>query len=495
MTKLIIYDRKCQILDENDDSFLSSLDNHLSFRMQGMQFSKAYKEGFINDRGEQITWDGITRLLNGDLRFPIGLLERVLDYYKLKNKEIEVIDERIHTQASSIDISKKLKELNIVPRDYQIEAANTACQKNRGIIRAATGAGKTLIAALIAANLGKPTIIYVIGQDLLYQFHKFFSAIFDEEIGIIGDGKCEIRRVNIATVWSIGKAINVEAHTLDEESEDEKEIAKEKFKSIKLMLQETSVHILDECHLAACETIQAVSHKINAEHFYGMSASPWRDDGADLLIEAILGRKIVDISARLLISKGYLVNPTVRFLSVPPYNGAKSAVYKTVYKNYITVNADRNAMIVKAATRLVEQGFKVLVLFKTKAHGKKLFDLLKSQIKCDLLSGEHDTNKRKEVCDNINSGKIDCIIASTIFDIGVDLPILSALVIGGGGKSSVRALQRVGRVIRLYKEKKMAVVIDFADQAPFLRDHSEIRKKILQEEFENIQWPQEKQKQ
>jgi superfamily II DNA or RNA helicase len=258
------------------------------------------------------------------------------------------------------------------------------------------------------------------------------------------------------------------------------------------MLLDSRVHILDECHLAACETVQAISHHVKAEHFYGMSASPWRDDGSDMLIESVLGRKVVDISAKYLIERGFLVKPVIRFLAVPPYVGAKKAAYKTVYKNYITVNAARNKMICTAAEKLVEQGFKTLVLFKNKAHGQRLYEMISDKVSCEILNGDDKFEVRKEVCDKLNNGEIDCIIASTIFDIGVDLPSLSALVIGGGGKSSVRALQRVGRVIRKYTGKTVAPVIDFADQAPYLLKHSLMRKEILEKEFE-VEWPQENQ--
>ena len=52
----------------------------------------------------------------------------------------------------------------------------------------------------------------------------------------------------------------------------------------------------------------------------------------------------------------------------------------------------------------------------------------------------------------------------------------------GGGKSSTRALQRVGRVLRTYGNKKNAVVIDFDDKARFLADHSKKRQQIYEAE-------------
>jgi len=66
------------------------------------------------------------------------------------------------------------------------------------------------------------------------------------------------------------------------------------------------------------------------------------------------------------------------------------------------------------------------------------------------------------------------------------------LVIACGGKSTVKALQRVGRVIRKYPGKKFAVVIDFADQAPFLDNHSRTRYRIYtSEDGFDVSWPTE----
>ena len=496
MVDIVQYDNSCQILNEDDQKRVEALDLFLSFKIQGAEHSKAYK-GYINQRGEEVTWDGRKHLLKSNLRFPVGLINKVGWFYKNRGVDVQIRDERKQvSDPSPIDISERLKEMDIVPRDYQHAATDRAVEVNRGIIRIATGGGKSLVAAMIAATLGKPTIIYVIGKDLLYQFHKFFSKVFDEEIGIIGDGKCKIHRINIATIWSVSKSLGIKCVTTDDETQTkEKEIDKDKFRDIKQMLMDSKLHLIDECHISSCETVQSISHHIKAEHFYGMSASPWRDDGSEMLIEAVLGQRVIDISAKYLIERGYLVPPMIRFLTVPQYETTgKKNHYKTVYKNYVTINVKRNEMITRAAIRLVEQGFRVLVLFHTKAHGKILHEMISKEIKCGILSGDDKSEKREKVCNQLESGEFECLIASKIFDIGVDLPSLSALVIAGGGKSSVRALQRVGRVIRLYEGKEIAPVVDFVDQAPYLIDHSKGRKEILSEEFE-VQWPKEKQKQ
>jgi len=82
----------------------------------------------------------------------------------------------------------------------------------------------------------------------------------------------------------------------------------------------------------------------------------------------------------------------------------------------------------------------------------------------------------------MKAGELDVLIASRIFDQGIDIPDLDALVLAGSGKSSARALQRIGRVIRKGKDKKDAIVVDFLDNCRYLRDHSMIRKKIYETE-------------
>lgn len=492
MTAIIRHQNSCKIVEEEDEELLGELDRELSFKILGAEFSQAYK-GYVNELGEFVSWDGKRHLLSETGKFPVGLLPRVMDFYASKKCHPNIIDERPQLAAPvPIDISNNLRAIGKKARSYQEFAAEKAIESDRGIIRLATGGGKTLIAALITAKLGKPTIVYVIGKDLLYQLQEFFSQIFDEPIGIIGDGKCEIKNINIATVWSVGQALGLKGKaTLDDEDASEKKIDPDKFRKIKEMLLNTSVHIMDECHLAACDTVQIIAKNIKAEYVYGMSASPWRDDGADMLIEAFLGRKIVDISARDLIRQGYLVQPNIRFLAPKPYE-FKSGKYPRVYSKYIVENEQRNGMIIRATNSMVEQGFVPLVLFHTIKHGDVLFDQLKKSVPTALLSGKDSSKQREKIKKELEDGKIKCVVASKIFDIGVDLPILSGLVIAGAGKSSVRALQRIGRVIRPFPGKKMSAIIEFYDQAPYLSEHAEIRKCIYETEFDNIQIPKKK---
>lgn len=489
MATINIHENYCVIEDEEKVRFLWALDNELSFKVQGAEHMASYK-GYYTKNGF-VQWDGFTRLLTEKLEFPVGLLARVQNFYTQHKRPCETKDLRAaKTPPQPIDILPRLKELGKIPYPYQVESARSTLTEDRGIIRLATGGGKTVVSALVTAQFGKRTILYVIGCDLLYQTHKFFSAVFpDKKIGIIGDGNCDIQEINIASVWTVGQALGLKKDIIAE-SDDEKKLDGSKYKDIRMLLGTAKVHMFDECHLAACNTIQEICKNINPEHIYGMSASPWRDDGAGLLIESVLGRNIVDISASYLIENGFLVKPVIKFLKVPPLKEQIAKQFQTIYKHYIVENDVRNEMVVKGALSLVEQGYQTLVLYNSVAHGQHLYSEISKKMPSILLSGKDSSEVREQAKRRLENREINCVIASKIFDIGVDLPSLSGLIIASGGKSSVRALQRIGRVIRKYEGKSGAAVIDFYDQAHFLKDHSKDRFKIYSmEEGFDVVWP------
>jgi len=507
MSKLIVdTNTRCHLEDEDDVGFLWELDKELSFDVQGAQHTTAFKRGWMDPfEGKYVRWDGAEKLLEeSNLSFPIGLRHRVEELYNRSNRKLEVVDNRpkksIKKWHSYSEVIEQLQIIHKIPYPYQIQALNTAIQHDRGIIRVATGGGKTLIAALIVANIGKKAIVYVVGKDLLYQIHKFFECLFPfANVGIIGDGKCNIGDINVASVWTVGCALGIQkGKVLYESDDDEAKMEPAKYEQIRQMMKDAKVNILDECHVAACQTIQEIAKHINPEYLYGMSASPWRDDGADLLIESLLGQNIVNISASQLIRDGFLVKPVIKFKRVPKMSGLKKN-FQTIYKNYVVENEVRNKMVEDSAVSLVSKGYKTLVLYNSVRHGKILHDQISKQIPCILLSGKDSQKTRLQARDSLNDNKTGCIIASRIFDIGIDMPFLSGLVVAGSGKSSVRALQRIGRVIRRHffynqriknmDRKRLAAVVDFVDDAAYLKEHAQARRRIYSSEEEfDIKW-------
>ncbi len=475
--QIIIHNHKHGQIKLNNPLLFNRLRRTLSYKTAGVEYTAAYKNG----------WDGVNYLLAKNGTFLLGLLNKVIHFLDVNKINFELIDKReIVKKNDPIDLSDKLSKNNFATRSYQQKIVDAAVNNHKGIVRACTGAGKTLCTALITAQLNKTTNIYVIGIDLLQQFYDLFSLLFDEPIGFIGNGICRIHRINIVSIWSVSSALKLKHSIVTDDELEEKETAPTQTQSEQIvsMLQQAKVHIFDESHVVTTDTIKNIFTKIDPEYVYGFSGTPFRDDGSDLLINGILGEQIVNVQASELIEEGHLAQPIIKFVRVPKtYIGSGTSNYQTVYKEYISENIIRNNIIIDQVKDLLTKNYQVLVLFKHLQHGKNLCELFEQQgIPYEYLSGSDSLEKRNQTKQNLLSKKSNLVFASSIFDIGVDISSLSALVLTGGGKSSIRALQRIGRVIRKFPGKKYAAIVDFFDDVKYLKAHSKKRHKIYSTE-------------
>lgn len=462
----ILNNKRCKIVCL-DETILRGIKNLLSYKQKGVEFTAAYQNG----------WSGYTFLLSKKNEFSLGLLEMVKAHLWSISEVFEISDLRQPLiPIAEMDIGPKLAELKKVPRDYQIEIMEAALSHRRGIIRACTGAGKSLTIAMIVAKLNRFSNIYVISLDLLQQFHDLFSQIFEEPIGFIGNGRCDIARINIISVWTAGRALGAKLSPIEEGDDFKEEDAPSNYPKIINCLQSAKLHLFDECHAVQSETVKSIYEAIEPEYIYGLSGTPFREDGCDILSTSILGEQIIDVPASRLIAAGWLAQPIIKFVSVPKMRMSKGANYQTIYKEFIVENEMRNKLIIESAKELLTKGYQVLILFKQLNHGKILSSLLEEEgIEHEYLSGSYSLEKRTEVKERLLSKKSNLVLASVIFDQGIDIPTISGIILAAGSRGIVKTLQRIGRGLRLHPGKKLCCIVDFFDQAKYLRDHSKIR--------------------
>jgi superfamily II DNA or RNA helicase len=465
MVKIILGNARCKLIGLTDSKIIKEIDLELSYQIVGYQFM-----GHGN-------WDGRYRLFDKGGNFPIGLLgriERILIKHDIKYTIQDNREKVIH--GDELEITSAFS-----PRDYQLDAVDKAYTSGGGIIRAATGAGKTLMIAMLAAKYNVKTIIYVIGKELLYQMKETVEKAYGVECGIVGDGQCKIvPGINICTVWTAASAFDKKATIIDNDTtSDNTKLTQKNKEAIKNLVTSAKLIMIDECQYAASDTIQFL-HRVSesAKYRFLWSGTPWRDTGDDILIESVGGPKIFDIGATELINRKVLVTPKIHFIDVPLKRGV-GKTYQEVYTNYIVENEERNERIISATKKLVAAGRKVLILITKREHGKKLLSMLEDNLRVASLDGKNKTEDRLSAIKAMKEGRLDVLVASKIFDQGVDIPELDALILAGSGKSSSRALQRIGRVIRTGPpNKKDAIVVDFLDNCKYLRDHSQIRFKV-----------------
>lgn len=463
---------------------INDLSEQCSFEIAGAEHMK--RSGRFGSRyGQQ--WDGKKRLYHkGHRTFGTGLLERVSTVLRHHGFEPALDIESIG--HSPVAYRKPGEEWAL--RDYQRRSVLTALESGRGMVKVATGGGKTVIAGHLIHLLGQRTVFLVHTKDLLYQAKTTFSSMFgDERVGQVGDGLIDPRDITVCTLQTAARALEVE-FVKDSFAEGDEDNWKDKDTNhadqrIKRMMQDCGLVMMDECHRVAATTASNVVTAIDAAYRFGFSASPWRDDGADLVLEAVFGEIIVDIDASTLIDAGHLVAPIIRVRNVPPARFGKKDPYSTVYEQYIVENEQRNRIVTAGAIGMLARGVQTMILVRHIKHGHLIKNMLEEGSPADnlpFLTGKDDSTTRNSVIQDMRDQKLNLLIATTLADEGLDIKPLAGVVLAGGGKSSTRALQRVGRVLRPFPGKKVAEVLEFEDNAKFLYDHYRARMKMYESE-------------
>lgn len=480
---------RARIAAGNVEAFLSGMnlplekiDRKTSFFLPGYRFMTRFKKG---------TWDGRKHLFNFELKsFPSGLSPRVARIVREEGVECDIT----WPEEPPRDLFEKAQKLPTkgkggrprrmtALRDYQREGMEVALLERRGIIEIATGGGKTLLAAHLIHHIGRPALFLVHTRDLMYQTVEVLQHELRMVIGCAGDGKLDLQPVTVATVQTCARALDIK---LDNCSDDEPLLKEEPpraevARAIQAYLRTVPVVFFDECHHVPADTAYGLACELEGALWrYGLSATPYRADRQDLLLEAAIGPRIYSARASALIDRGHLVPPRIKFLTVPPLViKSGTADYQEVYASYIVENRARNRMIVEIAREICKEGKTVLILVNHVRHGQILQEMLRP---VDLVQGSEPVVERQKIFKALGEKKCMLAIATSLADEGLDIPSLDCIILASAGRSETRALQRVGRVLRKAPGKKSALVIDFLDDAPYLRDHSSDRMRIYQSE-------------
>lgn len=376
------------------------------------------------------------------MEFPNGLYERIKGYLESYRFREYIVHPGPPIPQKTLDLSIH----GITARPYQREAFQRILNgqiKNRATLVMATGAGKTILSGFIAANIQVPTVFYTYSLDLLNQTVEVYEQLFQTEIGKIGGNKFTIKPITVATVQSVYKAWEKQDSRWDK--------LKEYLNTVELMF-------VDEGHMLGAETIFKVAQLTDAYYSYALTATPHREDGKKIFIEAGTGPAVELISEKELVQGGYVLPVEVELYRIKHYPSRRKKRYRALYDSEIIDHWERNRAIVKAVRS--HQGKQVLILIQEIEHGKKLSEVLN----VPFIHGRTPAKERKETLRQFKESEIDILIASSILKQGVDLPEAEVLILAHGGTSLVDLMQKIGRVRRPAPGKEKGIVIDFHDE-------------------------------
>ena len=200
MIKIFLGNASCKLVGSLPPSVLKEMDSEMSYKFPGYQYMKS------NRYGGKHGWDGRFRLFSKSRVFPIGLLSRAEDIFNKNNISYTIVDKRPPiSYGGQIKISNK----KFIPRDYQKQTVKKCFDSSSGIVRVATGGGKTAMIAMLTAKYNVKTIIYVVGIELLYQMKSTIESLYDIEVGMVGGGHCDTsKKITIMTIWSAASAFD-----------------------------------------------------------------------------------------------------------------------------------------------------------------------------------------------------------------------------------------------------------------------------------------------
>jgi len=428
---------------------------------------------FYATRYQSNQWDGYTECYSKVTHsFRSGLIQRVVRLLQDLGYIVTVSNQPSLLSIKSVDTIPYL-------RTWQRDAIRKVLEYGRCGIWAPPRSGKTVFACGLVDVLQLYPVVYFcerleIAQQVPEKFLLFTPNI---SVGVVGNGEVTIGEVTVMTVQSAMAAYG-NHHKRSKDEEEEKEPRDKK--AVRDLIESARVVIYDEYHHVAHASGQFIMGKIRqASCIVGLSATPWRDDNANLLLERAVGPVGYQVTYSHLIDCGLLVRPHIYMYKLPKASGDGGKAYQTLYKEYIVENAFRNLVIARVTVEFQRLRWPNIVLVDFIKHGNILHDIIPNSL---IVTGQDRMSWRKQVMELVNDGCTDTII-TTLWGEGVDVPPLRAVVLAGGGESSIETFQHL-RSITPYDGKDCGVVVDFFDDARYLRRHSKARKRFYLSEKE-----------
>ena len=445
------------------------LSRELSVRVPNYQYTKSYAMGH---------WDGMKKFYHrGYGTFLTGFLPLVCDLWREEGYTLTITDARKHyrpnydaTDLRDYQAHELARVLGSTLTFHDICAEKgglTHIPWMRGIVKHPTGSGKTFFAGGIIRSTDLPTLYLVEKLDLLHQTQEFLADFLHRNIGIIGDSHVNIKKCTVGTVQTLRSRLD----------------------ALRDYLTRIRMLLIDECHHVSDATYHTISTLCKrAPYRLGFSGTPLsRNDIGDVYLVGHTGNIISELDREMLEARGFLSTPTVYVFPVD--DTPLSASYPQAYKYLIVESAIRNGIIGDIVQVCAKQNKKVLVLVRHIKHGKSLNRLFKKlHIKNIFLQGKDDADKRRRILKQLGTKGRNVIIATSIFDEGVDAPDIDCVVMAGGGASKIKSIQRVGRGLRPKEGANTLTVIDFDDTSNrYLSAHAYERFTAYEQEGFTIQ--------
>lgn len=458
----IIKKNETHIILSGEESILYELRDIFSFYADGYKFHPKFKAKL---------WDGKIVLLRltsrnrGEIYH--GLLQDIIQFCQKREYSYELDKCLLEiNKISDKEISEFIKGIKpsfkgeiIEPRDYQIKGFVDSINNKRNLCLSVTSSGKSFVIYMLIRylnNKGLKGLIITPNVSLVHQLSSDFV-----EYSKLNNWDAES---NIHKIYS------------GQDKVSKKQIYQSTWQSLqnikeKLWFEQFDYVIVDEAHGCKATQLTSILEKcINASYRLGFTGTIDEVKANINTLKGLFGPINKLNTTKELIDKGQVANFNIKCLVLKYDEETAKAVKKFKYQEeikYLISNPKRNNFIKNLALSLDNN---TIILFNfVETHGKVIYELLlnskhRKGRNIYFIHGGVAGEEREQIRQIMETEKNAIIVgSSSIMSTGISIKNLHNIIFAISGKSRIRNLQSIGRVLRLHKEKEIATLYDIAD--------------------------------
>ena len=362
--------------------------------------------------------------------------------------------------------STAISFFDLQPKTYQQEmleqlANERAHGRTRNLLVAATGTGKTVVAAFDYRNTcrsegGHPRLLFVAHrEEILRQALRTYREVLRApDFGELLTGSHQPERwdhlfATIDSLTSRNLVATVGAnhwHTV----------------------------VVDECHRLAADRFDTFAKAVRPSVLLGLTATPERSDGQPIAqyfdarpdgSPAVELRLWHALDLQLLAPFEYYACDDATDFSEVPWDrpGEREAV-----DNLVTGNDVRARLVINEWRRLASDArqSRAIVFCVSVAHAEFMTDWLnRAGLPAACVVGTTASEERRRAPQRLLSGELCALVTVDLYNEGIDLPMVDTLLLLRPTQSPVLFQQQIGRGLRLAPPKKEScLVLDFVGQ-------------------------------
>ncbi|WP_182358938.1 DUF3427 domain-containing protein [Tomitella gaofuii] len=354
-----------------------------------------------------------------------------------------------------------LSGLELRPRPFQLRilealrAEREVHDRHRNLIVAATGTGKTVVAAIdyrdmCGAQAKRPSLLFVAHRkEILEQALRVYrEALNDGSFGeLLVDGLQPTRwRHVFASIQSLRAVLPG------------------------WPVEKFDVVVVDEFHHAEAATYRALLDHLQPVELLGLTATPERADGVNVM-DRFGGRAAFELRLWDALREGLLC--PFHYFGVADNTDLRHVRWRrggydlSELGDLYTGDDARVRLVIAALQKRVTdpQRMSALGFCVSVEHAEFMAKAFTSRgIAAQALSGSTPRAARAEALADLRDGRVQCLFAVDLFNEGLDLPDVDTLLMLRPTESATVFLQQLGRGLRLTPRKPVLTVLDFIGQ-------------------------------